>query len=153
MAGYLDPERLTPGVIDGAAQHAFKTGACGALAIAIHDATGWPVVAITDAHNVHGDRAGGGSALHWAVQRPDGKLIDIDGPHDPVDLVSEYHGEADDGEAAWGISTKADVEEWYIEAQGEPIPVELARSFVGVVLALPGRDDEQAGDVLAGPAQ
>lgn len=137
MAGYLDPERLTPGVLDGAARHAFSQGACGALAIALHDATGWKVVAVTDSHNVHDGRAGGGSAMHWAVMRPDGMLVDVDGPHDPDTLTEGYHGEADDGEAAWGISSRADVEEWYVEAQGEPIPVSLAATFVEAVLTLP----------------
>lgn len=135
----MDPANLTPGVIDGYARRAFKYGACGALAIAMHDATGWPIVAITDAHNVHDGRAGGGSALHWAVQRPqDMKIIDIDGAHDAEDLVAEYEGEADDGEAAFGLSSRADASEWYIECQGEPIPVSLAAKFVDAVI-------EQAG--------
>lgn len=132
----LDPRNLTPGVLDGYAKHAFKIGACGALAIAIHDATGWPIVAITDAHNVFEDgKAGGGSALHWTVRRPDGKLIDIDGAHDADDLIEEYRWEADDDEAAAGESTRADCIEWYVEAQGEPIPIRLAATFVEAVLA------------------
>lgn len=130
-----DPALLTPGVLDGYAKRAFKYGGCGALAIALHDATRWPIVAITDAHNVYDGRAGGGSALHWTVQRPDGKLIDIDGAHDSDDLVAEYAGDADDGAAAAGLSTRADVWEWYVEAQGEPIPLSIAKSFVDVVLA------------------
>ena len=137
MSGYLSPDRLTKGVIDGAAHHAFSQGACGALAIAMHDALGWPIVAITDAHNVFEDgRAGGGSAMHWAVKRPDGMIVDIDGAHDPDDLVDRYHAEADDEEAAIGISTRADVVEWYVEAQGEPIPISLAATFVNAVVAL-----------------
>jgi hypothetical protein len=135
----LDPANLTPGVIDGYAERAFKYGACGALAIALHDATGWPVVAITDSHNVEDGRAGGGSALHWTVKHPSGKLLDIDGLHDPADLVSEYAGEADNGEAAAGVSSRADVVEWYVESQGEPIPVSLANTFVDAVLALARR--------------
>lgn len=131
-------DRLTPGVIDGAAQNIFLHGACGALAIALHNRTGWPVVAITDEHNVYGDhQASGGSALHWAVQRPDGLLLDIDGYHDPDCLTDNYHDHADEGEAAWGLSSLADVTEWYIECQGEPVPVEIASQFVDAVLALP----------------
>lgn len=131
----LNPANLTPGVLDGYALRAFKYGACGALAIAIHDATGWPIVAITDHHNVFEDgTAGGGSALHWTVRRPDKKLIDVDGAHDQDDLVEQYHDEADDHQAAAGRSTRADVVEWYIENQGEPIPVSLAGTFVDAVL-------------------
>ena len=104
----LDPTKLTPGVLDGYALRAFKYGACGALAIALHEETGWPIVAITDAHNVEDGRAGGGSALHWTVRHPSGLLLDVDGLHREEDLVSEYAGDADDGQAAAGLSTRAD---------------------------------------------
>lgn len=131
----LDASKLTPGVLDGYAIRAFSYGACGGLAIALHDATGWPIIAITDAHNVHDGKAGGGSAMHWTVRHPSGKLLDVDGLHDPEDLVDAYEGEADDGEAAWGLSSRADAVEWYIEAQGEPIPLSLIESFVDPILA------------------
>lgn len=130
-----DPSKLTPGVLDGYAMRAFKYGACGALAIVLHEATGWPIVAITDAHNVYDGEAGGGSAMHWTVQLPDGRLLDVDGAHEADDLVEQYAGEADDGEAAAGLSTREDAWEWYGESQGEPIPLELARTFVAPVLA------------------
>lgn len=131
----MNKDMLTPGVLDGYAMRAFKYGACGALAIALHDATGWPIVAITDHHNVFEDgEAGGGSALHWTVRHPDGRLIDIDGAHNPETLLSQYHDAADNGQAALGRSTRADVVEWYIDCQGEPIPVALAATFVDVVL-------------------
>ncbi len=126
---------LTPGVINETALHVFTLGGCDALAIAIHDKTGWPIIAITDAHNVYGDRAGGGSAMHWMVKHPNGKFLDIDGIHDPEAIVEQYDGYADDGKAAWGISTRADAEEWWSEA-GQKIPIELAAAFVTPVLEL-----------------
>lgn len=129
-----DSSNLTPGVIDGYAKRAFTYGACGGLAIVIHEATGWPIVAITDSHNVLEGRAGGGSALHWGVQHPSGKFLDIDGLHELDDIVENYEGEADDGEAAWGISNREDAREWYVLAQGEPIPLELIKSFVDPLL-------------------
>lgn len=132
----LDLKKLTPGVLDEYARRAFKYGACAALALAIHQQKGWPLVAITDAHNVYAGQAGGGSALHYAVRRPDGLLVDVDGTHTEADLISEYEGEADDGQAAAGTTTVADIEEWYVENQGEPIPVRLAASFVAAVVAL-----------------
>ena len=131
-----DPALLTPGVIDGYAKRAFKHGACGALAIALHDATGWPLVAITDAHNVYDGEAGGGSALHWTVQAPNGQLLDIDGLHNAQDLVAEYDSQADDGQAAAGISSRADAWEWYVESQGEPVPLTLAATFVAPIRKL-----------------
>lgn len=134
-----DPTKLTPGVVDAYARRAFKYGACAALAIALHDRTGWPIMAVTDAHNIYGDEAGGGSALHWAVQHPCGDLLDVDGLHAADELIAEYEGEADDGQAGVGRSTRADAWEWYGECQGEPIPVRLAATFVPAVLALADR--------------
>lgn len=126
-------DHLTPGVIDGAAEYVFTTGGCGAIAIALHDATGWPIVAITDHHNVHAGRAGGGSAMHWTVRHPSGMLLDVDGLHDASDLVDRYDGDADDGRAAWGTSSRADAEEWWNEA-GRKVSIELAATFVDAVL-------------------
>ena len=146
-------QHLTPGVLDGYALRAFKYGGCGALALALHDATGWPIVAITDHHNVFEDGlAGGGSALHWTVRHPDGRLIDIDGAHDPEELVETYHGDADDGQAAAGLSSREDVVEWYIECQGEPIPVALAASFVSPLLEAIRKKDLLASELGEGDA-
>lgn len=131
---YLSEDRLTPGVLDGAAEHAFKYGACAALAYALHEATGWPIVGITDNHNVYDGKLGGGSSLHWGVLRPDGLFVDVDGARAVEDVVGEYDAEADDEKAAWGIGTKADIEEWYVESQGEPISISLARTFVEPLL-------------------
>lgn len=124
-----DPSKLTPGVLDGYAKRAFKYGACGALAIA------------TDSHNIYDGEAGGGSALHWTVRTPEGLLLDVDGVHSAEDLVSEYEGEADDGKAAAGTSTRADAWEWYGECQGAPVSIALARTFVEAVLQLRGTGD------------
>ena len=132
MTGEL-ADRLTPGVLDGAAEHVFTLGGCDALAIALHDATGWPVVAITDHHNVYDGRAGGGSALHWTVRHPSGRLLDVDGLHEAPDLVERYDGYADDGQAAWGLSSRADAEEWWNEA-GRKVPLALAATFVDAVM-------------------
>jgi len=134
-----DPRTLTPGVIDRYAKRAFAYGACGALAIVLHDTTGWPIVAITDSHNVYNGIAGGGSALHWTVQRPDGFLVDIDGVHNVREMIDRYCDQADNGEAAAGLSTRADAYEWYVEAQEEPIPLTLARTFVAPLLAKIGK--------------
>lgn len=125
---------LTPGLLDGYAERVFTQGACGALAIAMHDATGWPVVAVTDSHNVREGRAGGGSAMHWGVLHPSGVFVDVDGAHDPDAIARAYDGDADDGEAAWGLSTRADAEEWWDEA-GRKVRIETAAMFVQAVLA------------------
>jgi len=134
----------TPGKLDPIAERAFLVGACGALAIAMHDTLGWPIIAVTDAHNVENGQAGGGSALHWAVRRPDGMIVDVLGPHTDEELIEEYEAEADDGEAAIGVSTREDVVEWYVECQGEPVPIELARTFVDAVLERCARIDRES---------
>lgn len=136
----LDSFRLTPGVLDGSAEHAFKYGACGALAIAIHDELGWPIVAVTDGHNVYHGKAGGGSAMHWLVRTPEGQLLDVDGFQSEEDLLDEYQYEADDEEAAIGTSTRADCWEWYGESQGAPVSIDLAKTLIEPVLARAGYD-------------
>lgn len=64
---------LTPGLIDGMAVGAFAQGQCHALALALHERTGWPVIVLED------DEA---DAIHFAVQTPDGRALDITGCHD-----------------------------------------------------------------------
>lgn len=148
----MNSNNLTAGVIDGYAISTFKQGACGALAIAIHDATGWPIYAVTDAHNIYGDEAGGGSALHWVVRHPSGLFLDIEGLSTGEALVEEYEGFADEGEAGIGKSTRADAWEWYVECQGAPIPISLAATFVQPTLAVAEQAAEVAHDLdSAGP--
>ena len=130
--GELDSS-LTRGVVDASAKRVFTQGGCGALAIALHDLTGWEIVAITDHHNVHDGVAGGGSAMHWAVRHPRGPILDIDGFHNSRDLLGEYDDEADDGKAAIGVSTRADALEWWSEA-GEKVSLDLATTIADTLL-------------------
>lgn len=144
---------VTPGVLDGAAERAFSYGACAGLAIALHDATGWPLVKVTDAHSVFisgtytsvedaetsrrarlTNHAGSTGGLHWLVAHPSGRLVDVDGFHDPVEVVESYDGDADDGVAALGHATRADAVEEYVDAKGEPVPLDVCATFVTAVL-------------------
>jgi hypothetical protein len=81
--------------------------------------------------------AGGGSALHWMVMRPDGRLVDVDGSRSPADALADFEGYADDGEGALGTASREDAVDEYVEGQGEPIPIKLAATFVKAVLARP----------------
>jgi hypothetical protein len=126
---------LKPGVLDGTAEAAFLHGACAALALALHQHTGWPLIGVTDSHNLHGDRVGSGSCLHYGVRRPDGAWIDVLGARTDAEIIDEYADEADDGEAGIGVTTESDVRDYYVDAQGEPVPVDLAITFVAAVLA------------------
>lgn len=130
--GELD-KSLTPGVVDNSAKRIFTQGGCGALAIALHDITGWPIVAITDHHNVEDGRAGLGSALHWAVRHPSGLLLDINGYQIGRKLVRGYDDKADDGKAAIGITSREHAEEWWQEA-GEKVSLPLAMSIAHALL-------------------
>lgn len=128
-------DHLQPGVLDANAERAFLYGACAALALALHDRTGWPLVALTDAHNVLDGQVGGGSCLHYGVRRPaDGAFIDVLGAHTDEEIMAEYGDDADDGQAAIGLTAQADVRSWYIDAQGEPVPLTVAATFVDAVL-------------------
>jgi len=67
---------LTPGVLDDAARYAFAAGHCHALALAIHERTGWPMLAMS------GRNSGYKDLRHVVVLMPDGKWLDIQGPRD-----------------------------------------------------------------------
>lgn len=128
------PKDLTPGVLDGTALRAFKHGDCDIFAVALHDKTGWPLVKVTDHHNVHDGRAHMGSAMHWMLRHPSGKLVDVDGLHEELDILDEYDGHADDEKAAIGWSTRQEALDEY-EEKGGRIPLKLAKTFVDAVLA------------------
>lgn len=84
--GWID---VTAGVVDGDATFAYTTGQCHALAFALWERTGWPLVAVGLARCLHDfddaciRRPLGGvcpcQIEHLCVQHPDGRLVDIDG--------------------------------------------------------------------------
>jgi hypothetical protein len=70
--------------VDEAALLAFLGGHCHSLALAIHERTKWPLVAI--------DQRSDGVRAHVAVRRPDGKIVDIAGAHRPEDIENARPG-------------------------------------------------------------
>ncbi|MEV7157012.1 hypothetical protein AB0N77_20670 [Streptomyces misionensis] len=92
---------VTPGRLDATARAAFTQGQCHALARAVAETTGWPIVVLADRECADDyDSCGMGNAVadglcicqlsHLAAVRPDdGYLIDADGAHDPQDVRSE----------------------------------------------------------------
>jgi hypothetical protein len=135
---HLDESRVTPGVLDGSALNLFSQGGCIALAIALHDATGWPILAVTDGHNSMDGELCGGSSMHWGVRTPEGLFLDVDGVHEFDDLERRYGPEADDEEAAVAQGTRADAAEWHAESAAGKVSVRLAATFVDTVLAVRG---------------
>lgn len=78
---------IRPGLLDAAARRAFTAGQCHALALAVHERTGWPIAAI-----IEEDEEGLAQILHLGVIAPGDRFLDALGVHDPSDLVT---GETD----------------------------------------------------------
>jgi hypothetical protein len=124
----------------------YMAGPCRALAVALHDATGWPLVVVTDAVNVHAqdhsqlsdeERAGGiigyasmsPQAIHALVEHPSGELLDIQGLNEPIGLVEAYEGAADEGGAALGYVSREDLLEEH-EGTSNTVTVDEAARYV-----------------------
>jgi len=116
---------LTPGVITAEAVDAFVRDACAGLALAVHDETGWPLIEVG-----HCD----GLPFHFMVRRPDGQLIDIRGANDLDDIAADYEFDADNGIVTFTEVTRDAVWACYRDDCGEPVPMEIARTFVSAVL-------------------
>lgn len=119
--------KLTFGVINDAAVEAFTRGGCAALAIAIHDTTGWPIVEVG-----HCD----GLGMHSMVRTPDGRLLDINGPQNQDDVADDYEFYADNSVVTFTDMPRDAVWACYRDECGEPVPMEVAATFVTPVLAL-----------------
>ena len=68
---------VIPGVLDQQAEYAFSAGHCHALALAIHERTGWPLLAMSGRHSLRAN------LQHVVVVMPDGRWFDVQGPQDP----------------------------------------------------------------------
>ena len=119
--------QLTLGTITPAAVEAFTRGACAGLALALHDTTGWPLVEVG-----HCD----GLPFHFTVRHPDGLLVDILGTRTEEDVAEEYEYDADGDVVTFTETDRALVWRCYLEDCGEPVPMDVARTFVPAVLAL-----------------
>ena len=117
---------VTASVIDANARHAFTRGGCGALAVAIHDLTGWPIIAAG-----HCD----GLVMHYLVRNPAGQLVDINGAHSDDDVCDEYEFHADNGVVTLAEASAEDAWAWWRDEELEPIPADVVRSFAVAVLA------------------
>ena len=68
---------ITLGVLDESAEYVFSAGHCHALALAIHERTGWPLLAMSGRHSLRAN------LQHMVVVMPDGKWLDVNGPQEP----------------------------------------------------------------------
>jgi hypothetical protein len=121
---------LTAGTITTAATEAFTRGACAGLAIALHDATSWPIIEVG-----HCD----GLPLHFMVRHPNGRLVDIRGAHTEDAVHDEWDFDADGEIATLTDVTRKAALDCYLVDCGEPVPMDLVRSFVAPVICLTDR--------------
>lgn len=77
---------LPPGVTEDDRVY-YSSQHCEQLAQALHDATGWPFAAVCDGYDQASDRFGW---VHLAVMAPGGRVLDINGLHDPDDVIDQY---------------------------------------------------------------
>jgi len=114
----------------------FQEGYCHALALALHDATGWPIWSLKIAKG--SDR---GYDEHFLVADPDGNLLDVHGTNSPEDVIAYwsclndipadvdfYYLEEVSADYIWGLINRV----W-----AEPVePVaDLAREATRILLA------------------
>jgi hypothetical protein len=71
---------VQPGVLDRRAVAAFTLGQCHGMALALHERTGWPMVAAYDAH---------GSCQHVLANAGDDRFVDITGARSRAQLLAE----------------------------------------------------------------
>lgn len=122
---------ITPGVLDDAAFAAFTQGQCHALALAIHEETGWPTYGCED---------GEGDLEHLVVKTPDGRILDISGAHQLEDFLELEHHSCPDPDFLVELDPEG------VRALGEEPDwrapeVDVARSFVRPLLEREGLVD------------
>lgn len=71
---------VEPGVLDRRAVTAFTLGQCHGMALALHERTGWPMVAAHDAQ---------GSCQHVVADAGDDRFVDITGARSRTQLLAE----------------------------------------------------------------
>ncbi|MCW2904337.1 MAG: hypothetical protein JWO67_6602, partial [Streptosporangiaceae bacterium] len=107
---------------------AFKYGACGGLAIALHDLTGWPIIAVGKCD---------GLDMHYMVRDPSGRLVDIEGAHSDADVADEYWFGADGDVVTLTETSREQVWAWYHGEECEPVPMDVVRSIAQVLVPDP----------------
>lgn len=121
-----------PGVIDDAAIEAFSYGHCHVLALALHEATGWPLVAIWYDDAPREDDI----PDHVAVRNPsNGKLVDVSGAY--YDSQSPDYSGYGAGIAEVELIDDEVIYDWIDWGSYKGITDEsrnLAQSIVGLIL-------------------
>lgn len=124
------------GVIDGAARTVFTTGQCHALALALHERTGWPIRVL--AYGRKGAAVTSGN--HLVVVDPDGNAVDIEGRRPLAEAKRQ-----------WGLGRAIPVSPGYVQKMADgsfgvdgwcDLDMNAARMMVDTVLeAYPNAGD------------
>lgn len=110
---------ILPGVIDERACGAFLAGQCHAMAFALNERTGWPIVALTDEDD---------EIIHLMVEAPDRRLVDITGAHHPFGSLDDWNAAGRREVDAASVLALPELGTW------RPPDLDAARSFVPPVL-------------------
>ncbi|WP_436493407.1 hypothetical protein [Actinokineospora sp. HUAS TT18] len=112
----------------------FEFGHCNALALALHERTGWPIVGLVGQRH--------GEANHYLVRRPDGLLVDVRGARTEAEVLAQwgegapagfYTVEDTDAAQLWAEAHSGDME--------DPAPVwDVAQAVTSHLLATPESD-------------
>ena len=132
-----DDEELAiePGLLDEVAFEAYKNGQCLALALAIHDQTGWPVRLLVRGKKQALQKVKMDDLIHALVRAPDGYDVDIYGDNEPEVLEEE----ATDlhGQHTWlEITERGAIDAWLVAhpAYAAGLDEAMAQTFVEIVL-------------------
>jgi len=116
---------LSHGTLTDEGIQVFRGTASAGLAIALHDATGWPLIEVG-----HCD----GLPMHFLVRHPNGHLMDVEGLHPDDHVVTDFELDADEGIVLLSEVTRAAVWTTYRDDCGEPVPLPIAHSAAAAVL-------------------
>lgn len=114
-----DDVQVIPGAWDDTARFAFSAGHCHSFAMALHDRTGWPILAMS------GKYSGYTNLQHMVVVMPDGKWLDARGIQEP-DRENHIHFQP---MTLQEIQSMKDLKGW------KKPQMEVAQEFVDAFLA------------------
>jgi hypothetical protein len=132
---------IVPGRLDDDAIHTYTHGQCHALALAVHEETGWPIewagrpVCVFDEDCPPEDWPDGTCPCqvdHVVVRRPDGLLLDAHGPRTDLDVLSDT---LDPGVAVLRPADPDRVRELHTAFDWQTPDMGTARTFVRQLLA------------------
>lgn len=113
--------KLTAGLLDETAEYAFTHGQCHAMAIALHELTGYEIIGLGGSPWLDGPG-------HFMVRAEFGYCLDVEGLHTDVKAIQRYGRitDYDNGvEYAWQLARDG---EFY------PLRIHAARHFAQLVV-------------------